>query len=226
MSIDQPRRTRKRRADGLATRERIEDVATTMFAASGYEATSLRQLAAAAGVDIATLKYHYDDKPALFARIYSVGHARFVEALAPIVLGLESARSSEDLFEVLSQLVVSMHDFIEDNLSFVRLTLFRVLEERVDVIAVEQELQSVAIGMLEGTFQRLVERGVVRQLDARAFVVFLISSFTTWHVMGRVKDSWLGEPGLDTGEGRARSEAFFLSSVSRILGIDPPGERL
>ncbi len=205
------------RANGQATQERILNAAEEHFADGGYEATSLRQIAGSADVDIATLKYHFRDKPALFGEVYRRGHEEFLEALDPFVKRLDIVDSTEAMAELIDDLVVNMHDFLEHNLSFVRLTLYRMLENSEDVISVEEELQVVAISLLDEKFRALVERGIIKPVDTRALVVFLVSSFSTWHVTGRVKKQWLGRPALEDEPGRARSEEFFITLLERWL---------
>jgi hypothetical protein len=92
-----------------------------------------------------------------------------------------------------------------------------MLEDSEDVIALEEELQTVALTTLEKTFNGLIEREIVRDIDARAFVVFVVSTFSIWHVTGRVKSRWLGDPPLDSADGRARSEDFFIDLVETYL---------
>lgn len=55
-----------RRADWLASRERIINAATTLFARAGYRRTSTSELALAAGVSEPTLFRHFATKAALF----------------------------------------------------------------------------------------------------------------------------------------------------------------
>ena len=208
---------RTTRANGRATRERILEEATRAFADTGYEATSLRQIAQAVDIDSATLKYHFDDKPNLFAQVYRLGHEEFLAVLDPLLTKLQGVHSRQQLRDVLEDFVVDMHDFVEDHLPFVRLTLYRMLEDSEDVIALEEELQTVAIATLEKTFDELIQRDIVRDIDTRAFVVFIVSSFSTWHVTGRVKRRWLGDPPLDSEAGRARSEEFFIDLVATYL---------
>ena len=205
------------RANAEATQERILDAATDLFAAMGYEATSLRQIAATAGIDAATLKYHFADKPALFGEVYRRGHNEFLEAIDPFLENLDDVSSDEDLEVLLDDLVVTMHDFLEEHYAFVRLTLYRMLEDSADVISIEEELQAIAISRIDARFRELVERGFIRPVDTRALVVFLVASFTTWHVTGRVKANWLGNPALDTAAGRARSEEFFVDLLRTYL---------
>ena len=190
-----------------------------MFAATGYEGTSLRKIAASASIDIATLKYHYGDKASLFAEVYSQGHAGFVTELTPILAAFAGVTSQDELRPVLRLFSSTMHDFVAQNLAFIRLTLFRIIEDNAEVVDVEDDLQVAAIGILSEAFAELERRGVVRDVDARALAAFLISSFLTWHVLARTKQDWVGPPHIDTDDGRARSEDFFVATLERILGL-------
>ena len=211
---------RKRRSDGLATRKRVIEVATSMFAAGGYEATSLRQIAAAASIDIATLKYHFKDKPHLFALVYQNGHAVFVARMMPIIAQFDGVNTPADVRRVVREIVNTMHDFVSQEPEFVKLTLFRLLEEDIDTIDIEDDLQKLALDMIEERFTSLIERGVVKPIDPRALVVFLISSFSMWHVSAGLKKSWMNPPYLDTPEGRERSERYFITTFERLLGVE------
>ncbi|HRE13807.1 MAG TPA: TetR/AcrR family transcriptional regulator, partial [Usitatibacteraceae bacterium] len=51
------------------TKGRILDVAETLFMEHGFEATSLRQLTAAAGVNLAAVNYHFGTKEELFQAV-------------------------------------------------------------------------------------------------------------------------------------------------------------
>ena len=60
------RRSGRRPGDPALTRERILAAAREAFAESGYDATSMRRIAAAAGVDPALLHHHFGTKEQLF----------------------------------------------------------------------------------------------------------------------------------------------------------------
>ncbi len=211
------RRGRTPRADGLATRSRILKAATSMFSASGYEATSLRQIAGAADIDLATLKYHFGDKPTLFAEVYRAGHEAFVAWFRPLLSSMHALTTRDEVRENIRALVASMHSYVEKHLPFVRLVLYRILEDSSDIIGLEEELQGSAAQMLEDSFHGMCERGLTRPIDARAWITFLTTSFSIWHATCRVKPGWVGEPVPTTPEGRERSEAFFRNLLESML---------
>src|SRR5881394_149494 len=68
------------------TKTRILDAAESLFMEHGFEATSLRQLTAAAGVNLAAVNYHFGSKEELFQavltrRLDPMNHER-IELLA------------------------------------------------------------------------------------------------------------------------------------------------
>src|SRR5512147_2116540 len=52
-----------------ATKDRILDTAETLFMEHGFEATSLRSITAAAGVNLAAVNYHFGSKEELFQAV-------------------------------------------------------------------------------------------------------------------------------------------------------------
>ena len=57
--------------DPRDTKERILDAAESLFAAQGFSATSLRNVIAAAGVNLAAVHYHYGSKEELIRAVFA-----------------------------------------------------------------------------------------------------------------------------------------------------------
>jgi AcrR family transcriptional regulator len=62
ISLDSPRH-------GIATKDKILDAAEGLFMEHGFEATSLRQITAAAGANLAAVNYHFGSKDELFETV-------------------------------------------------------------------------------------------------------------------------------------------------------------
>ncbi|MEQ1566330.1 MAG: TetR family transcriptional regulator [Myxococcota bacterium] len=75
---------RASRSDGEATRARILEAALPLFAAHGYAGTSVRAVAGAAGVNIATLAYHFEDKEGLYDTVVQRLHHDLVQAFPTV----------------------------------------------------------------------------------------------------------------------------------------------
>jgi AcrR family transcriptional regulator len=58
--------TRKIRSDGEQSRERLLQAAMRLFAAQGFNATSTREIALAAGANVAAIAYYFGDKAGLY----------------------------------------------------------------------------------------------------------------------------------------------------------------
>ena len=58
------------RADGEATRERLLRCSLRLFASQGFAGTSTRELALAAGVNIAAISYYFGDKAGLYRAVF------------------------------------------------------------------------------------------------------------------------------------------------------------
>ncbi len=80
---------------GERTRERILSTALPLFAAHGFAGTSVRMVANAADVNVATLAYHFEDK----AGLYRSAISRLYEELTHFPLDLSGAPTSTDPLE-------------------------------------------------------------------------------------------------------------------------------
>lgn len=66
---------------GLDTEEKIKEAARTIFHQKGYAATRTRDIAEAAGVNLALLNYYFRSKEKLFNIIMSETLGRFMEKI-------------------------------------------------------------------------------------------------------------------------------------------------
>ncbi|MGW7272077.1 TetR/AcrR family transcriptional regulator [Streptomyces sp. NPDC054864] len=81
------RPSRTQSAKGPATRDRILEAARTEFSARGYEKTSVRGIAKAAGVDPALVHHYFGTKEQVFASAIEEAFAPSLEAPAAIEEG-------------------------------------------------------------------------------------------------------------------------------------------
>ena len=84
-----------------ATKELILDAAESLFANSGFQATSLRDITGAAGVNLASVNYHFGSKDALltalFERHFAPVNKRRIELLDALEATSADAVNIEDL---------------------------------------------------------------------------------------------------------------------------------
>jgi len=66
------------RSDGQATYLRILEAAGEQFAAAGYAETTSKQIAAAAGVDVASINYHFGSRSGLYRAVLVEAHHQLI----------------------------------------------------------------------------------------------------------------------------------------------------
>jgi TetR/AcrR family transcriptional regulator, regulator of cefoperazone and chloramphenicol sensitivity len=121
---------RPRRVDQRDTADLILEAATALFARRGFDAVGMREVAAAAGVDVATVHHHAGTKiqlyDACFARVFGDESAVLTGAVRAAHDGLALGRSQAmaGLHELLDVFV----DFLEDRPQTTGLWLRRWLE--------------------------------------------------------------------------------------------------
>ena len=81
-----------RAEQGQATREQLIAVATRLFAAHGYEGTSIEAVLTEAGVSRGSLYHHFASKEALFEAALEGVETRIGEATVAAVLGVDDPK--------------------------------------------------------------------------------------------------------------------------------------
>jgi AcrR family transcriptional regulator len=191
---------RRARADGRETRARVLDAAAEVFARDGFEGASLRRIAETAGIDIATLKYHVRDKPALFAEVYRDGFEHFQQALGPLLMRLPLARDADELLLELRKLFERGYDYLEGNRRFVRLWLFRLLQGPREVLEAEETIRVHVTSLIQAAVEVLRERGLVRELDVPVLALFMVTTFPTLALGAQARPGLLGTSELPPRE--------------------------
>lgn len=102
-----------------STKEKILDVAEALFAEHGFKDTSLRTITSKAGVNLASVNYHFGDKKTLVRAVLN----RYLEAFMPAVqdslinLNLRDDYKMDDVFESLRYPLRSLSDLRPDGTS-------------------------------------------------------------------------------------------------------------
>lgn len=205
---------RAARSDGIATRAKVLDAAAELFARDGYEGASLRGIAAEAEIDIATLKYHFGDKDALFAAVYRDGYEQFQSAVGPLLMRVPLARNVVELEAEVKTILERAYDYLDHHERFVRLWIYRLLESPRAVVEAEETARSNIMALIEAGVGILRERGLVRDVDVRVMVLLLLTAVPTLSLGARARPELLGPSSLPQ---RERFVQFFLEMLRRQL---------
>jgi AcrR family transcriptional regulator len=133
---------RPRAGDPSATRKGILRAAEESFASSGYTAATTREMAARAGVNVATLHYHFGDKRSLYRAVRE-------ESLRG---ELPRFADAGDARERLGVFLGALHDFTAQRETLARLSLLDLLDTAKDasvpdprLLALERALKELSL---------------------------------------------------------------------------------
>ncbi len=107
---------------GAQTRDRILQVALPLFAQHGYAGTSVRSIAGAAQVNVATLAYHFEDKEGLYLTVVQHLHEQLQHNLPAV------PPAAPDPAETIHSWVEMGWRFVQEHLDHVRILVRHVLD--------------------------------------------------------------------------------------------------
>jgi len=158
------------------TRDRILKAALTLFARSGYDGTTTKQIAVAAGVAEGTLFRHFETKKSILVQVATDG---WIEILTDLLTELSEMASYKAIAQVMKRRMLHL----QDNADLMRVCFMEVqfhedLRDRIQSDVIEK-MTDVA----EAFFQTAMDQGVYRKMDprlvARVFLgMFAVSGFS------------------------------------------------
>jgi TetR/AcrR family transcriptional regulator len=159
-----------------STRDAILDAAQTLFARSGYEGTSLNDIAEAVGIRRPSLLHHFESKESLY-------QATFERPIADWFRRIEdSTRGPSDEWETLDRILESGFLFFSANPEFVRIVRWEMLaEESLLGKALGEQLRPL-MTRAQAFFQRGMDSGRFRKHDPEQLLLTgygaILSSFS------------------------------------------------
>ncbi|MFE5733252.1 TetR family transcriptional regulator [Streptomyces sp. NPDC056528] len=122
--MTKPQTTRKKRANGVESRQRILDAAVEIAGERGYEGTSIAAVSAKCGLPASSIYWHFKDKDDLIAAVIE---RSFETWLAAVELPGEEAGTS---LERVTAMAGNVAKSLIDAPDFLRLGLMLALERR------------------------------------------------------------------------------------------------
>ena len=97
--------SRGTRADGEQTRARILEAAAALFAAHGYAETTGKAIAEQAGVDLASINYHFGSRSGLYQAVLAEAHGRVIQLEALQQLAESSLAPAAKVMRLIDALI-------------------------------------------------------------------------------------------------------------------------
>ncbi|KAB8319331.1 TetR/AcrR family transcriptional regulator [Tolypothrix campylonemoides VB511288] len=191
------------------TRTRILDAARRLFASQGFDGTTTRDLAQAAGVAEGTLFRHFSNKKAILVEVATQG---WVEILTDLLTELSEMGSYKAVAQVMRRRMWNFHKNADlMRVCFMEAQFHPDLRDRIqsDVIV---KMTNVA----EAFFQTAMDKGIYRRMDAglvaKVFLgMFAVAGFSNNTVM---------EPDASPQQMQAMAEGLADIFLNGVLAKD------
>lgn len=177
---------RKQRSDGVEARSRLLHAALRLFADKGYSKTSTRDIAQAAEVNIASIKYYFGDKAELYRTVFTEPLGGPCEHAAFAKLDNASLRESlasffADFLEPLKkgelvQLCMRLHfremleptglwsEEINDNIKPAHASLVALLTHHLTLKKPDDDIHRLAFAIVGQAVQLFIARDVINAI--------------------------------------------------------------
>ncbi|MFA1548441.1 TetR/AcrR family transcriptional regulator [Actinomadura chokoriensis] len=185
-------------------RERILDAATRLFSALGYDGTSTRMIAEAAGLNVATVAYHVGGKRDLYLAVMERAHETERAALEAAF-----ATYTPDVKGLLD-IVDAYADFCLSRPEIPALWMHRWLSDATDVAHLEEQYVRPLMQMVTDAARKIVPADV----DVE-YVVWTVIWATHGFGCGGVLDADGNRAGVNDPQAVAR----FRRNIRRIVAL-------
>ncbi|BAZ29271.1 TetR family transcriptional regulator protein [Cylindrospermum sp. NIES-4074] len=187
------------------TRTRILQAALKLFAAQGFDGTTTRDLAQAAGVAEGTLFRHFPNKKSILVEVATSG---WVDILTDLLTELSEMGSYKAVAQVMRRRMWNMHKNVElMKVCFMEVQFHPDLRDRIQTEVIDK-MTDVA----EAFFQTAMDKGIYRQADAKLVAKVFLGMFA----IAGFSDNTLMSPDASPQEMQQMAEGLadiFLNGV-------------
>lgn len=164
------------------TRIRILQAAQRLFARQGYDGTTTRDLAQAAGVAEGTLFRHFPNKKAILVEVATQG---WIEILTDLLTELSEMGSYKAVAQVMRRRMLNLNQNIDMlRVCFMEAQFHPDLSDRI-----QSEVVDKMTDVAEAFFQTAMDRGIYRPMNPRVVARIFLGMFT---IAGFSQDTVMG----------------------------------
>lgn len=186
-------------------RTRILKSALRLFAQRGYDGTTTRDLAEAAGVAEGTLFRHFSNKKAILVEVASQG---WVELLTDLLTELSEMGSYKAIAQVMRRRMLRLHENADMlKVCFMEAQFHPELRDRI-----QTEVITKMTDVAEAFFQTAMDQGIYRRMNPKTVARVFLGMFA---VAGFSQDTIM-QPGASPAEMQEMAEGIadiFLNGV-------------
>ncbi|KZL49964.1 MULTISPECIES: TetR/AcrR family transcriptional regulator [Cyanophyceae] len=152
------------------TRTRILQAAQKLFASKGFDGTTTRDLAQAAGVAEGTLFRHFSNKKSILVEVATSG---WVDILTDLLTELSEMGSYKAIAQVMRRRMWNLHKNVDlMKVCFMEVQFHPDLRDRI-----QEEVIGKMTDVAEAFFQSAMDKGIYRQTDAKLVAKVFLGMF-------------------------------------------------
>jgi len=201
-------------AEPVSSRDKILDVAESLFARRGFAGIGLREVAEASGLSKSSLFHHFRSKEQLY-------HEVLLRMLRHIRERFDATGSAASPREELERWLCALIDMLAERPTVPRLLLRSMFEEE-EAASPEAEATEALLADIVRDAERLIQRGVacgeLRQVSAPHTLQTLIGATVYHFASAELAEGILGRPAF-TSEEVARRKREVLSLLEHGLFV-------
>ncbi|NES25154.1 MAG: TetR/AcrR family transcriptional regulator [Symploca sp. SIO3E6] len=188
-----------------ATKQRILQAAQRLFALRGYDGTTTRDLASAAGVAEGTIFRHFENKKAILIEVATQG---WVEILTDLLTELSEMGSYKAVAQVMRRRMLRMRENSDMmRVCFMEAQFHPELRDRI-----QTEIIIKMTDVAEAFFETAMERGIYRRGNPKIVAKVFLGMFA----VAGFSDNTIMEPGASPQQMQEMAEGIadiFLNGV-------------
>lgn len=211
---------RAQRDRGAETRAQLVEAALDVFGRLGFEGASTREIARAAGANLAAIAYHFGSKEALLIAVAEHVAGRIAGAIGPalaLAAEPEAAATPEVARSQLKHLLMTYVDVMLGSAEAERWARFVVREQMQPSAAFEVIFRFMGSAAVIGTRLVAVALGIPEDEDARLRTFTLIGQVLVFRVAEAMVLRRMGWKAIGPDE-RAKIKAVVSRHLDAILG--------
>jgi AcrR family transcriptional regulator len=189
----------------VETKSRILKAAMRLFADRGFDATTTRELADAAGVAEGTLFRHFANKKAILIEVATQG---WIELLTDLLTEFSEMGS----YKAVAQVMKNRMRHMQENIALLKVCFIEVQFHADLRDQIQAEVIDKMTDVAEVFFQTAMDQGIYRPMDARLVARVFLGMFT----IASFSQNTIADPGASTDELMSMAEGLsdiFLNGV-------------
>ncbi|ARV60303.1 TetR family transcriptional regulator [Nostocales cyanobacterium HT-58-2] len=191
------------------TRIRILEAARRLFASQGFDGTTTRDLAQAAGVAEGTLFRHFPNKKAILVEVATKG---WVEILTDLLTELSEMGSYKAVAQVMRRRMWNMHKNADlMRVCFMEAQFHPDLRDRI-----QSEVIVKMTDVAEAFFQTAMDKGIYRKMDAKLVAKVFLGMFA----IAGFSNNTLMEPNASPQQMQEMAEGLADIFLNGVLAKD------